>query len=88
MRYFTRKGYGRIFTDTEENIMKIKEIIKAMDSDEFGYLPDDLIAVYKGYDEVVYNGKFDSLDLDELTKRCEREGITCRAVVDDNRFTE
>jgi len=26
MHYFTKKGYGRIYTDKEENIEKIKNI--------------------------------------------------------------
>ena len=78
---FKRKGYGRIFTSSEENIVKIREVIRAMDADEYDYLPDDLIAVYPGYDQVVYNGKFYDFDLDELVERCQREGIPCRAVV-------
>jgi len=81
---FKRKGYGRIYTDTEENIAKIREIIRAMDEDEYGYLPDELIAVDRGVDETVYNGKFYWFDLDELVARCRREGIACRVIVADD----
>ena len=78
---FKRKGYGRIFTSSDENIVKIREIIRAMDADEYDYLPDNLIAVYPGYDEVEYNGKFYNFDLDELVARCTRQEIPCRVVV-------
>ena len=72
---FDRKGYGRIYTDKEENIQPIKDIIKEMDEFEFGYLPKDLIAVYQGEIRHVYIGKFDELDLNDLMKRCWNKGI-------------
>jgi hypothetical protein len=78
---FRRKGEGRIFTDSEEHVTAIREIIRAMDADEYDYLPADLVAVYGGYDEVVYNGKFCDLDLDELQEHCRLAGIPCRVVV-------
>jgi len=78
---FKRKGYGRIYTDLKENITKIREIIRIMDEYEYDYLPGDLIAVYEGHDEPVYNGKFYDLDLDALLERCQRESIPCRVVV-------
>jgi len=78
---FTRKGYGRIYTDSEESIAKIREIIKEMDKDEYKELPHDLIAVYDGFDIPVYNGKFYDLDLSELMERCTQRAIPCRVVV-------
>lgn len=84
---FERKGYGRIFVDKEENIARVKEIIKEMDEYEYGYLPDDLITVYDttcykihsdgsiSTASTTYNHKFDSLDLGELMFRCWNEGI-------------
>lgn len=78
---FKRKGYGRIYTDSEENIVKIREMIRTMDEYECDYLPDNLIAVYSGVNETVYNGKFYDFDLDELMERCQREGIPCRVIV-------
>jgi len=82
---FGRKHYGRIFTDKEENISKIKEIIKEMDEFEYGYLPNDFITVFKThyfgennefYDvETIYTHKFDSLDTNELSRRCWEQGI-------------
>ena len=43
--------------------------------------PRDLIVVYNGFDEVVYNGKFYDLDLNELLERCNQRAIPCRMVV-------
>ena len=43
---FPRKGYGRIFVEKESDIPKVKEIIRKMDDFEYGYLPEDLIAVF------------------------------------------
>ncbi|MDR0905253.1 MAG: hypothetical protein LBN00_03610 [Oscillospiraceae bacterium] len=79
--FFKRKGYGRIYSDSDENIAKIHELIRAMDAFEFDYLPDALIAVYTGFDEPVYVGKFCALDLTELQKRCNSVGIPCRIVI-------
>ena len=78
---FKRKGSGRIFTDSEENIAKIREMIREIDEYEYDYLPDDLVAIHPGYDQAVYNGKFYNFDLDKLAERCLHEGIPCRVVV-------
>lgn len=74
MRFYS-KGYGRIYVNTDEDVQKVKDIIKEMDEYEFEYLPKDLIAVYQGEIQHVFNGKFDDLDLNELTKRCWNKGI-------------
>ncbi len=82
---FNRKGYGRIYTDTEANAARIHDLIREADTDEYDYLPADLIAVDNCFDETVYNGKFYDFDLDALMARCEREGIPCRVIVRDER---
>lgn len=69
---FPYKGYGRISVQTESDIQKVKDILQEMDDFEFGYLPDDLIAVSSL--GLVPVGKFDP-DLDELKKRCDAKGI-------------
>jgi hypothetical protein len=80
-RRFDYKGKGRIFTDSEENVSKIREIIRGIDEDEYEYyLPADLVAVYQGQIETVYTGKFDSFELSGLLERCRQEGIPCRVV--------
>lgn len=71
----TRKGYGRIYVDTVENIEKVKAIIKEMDEFEYSYLPEKLIAVYTEYPNVTYTHKFDALDMPKLTATCWRLGI-------------
>lgn len=71
-----RKGYGRILVQKEEDIQKVKDIIKEMDDFEYDYLPDDMIAVFKTNDvKTVYTHKFDSLDLNELQIRCWEQNI-------------
>lgn len=75
MRFYT-KSYGRIFVDKQENIERVKEIIKEMDDFEYTYLPDDLITVFDSNTfDTTYTHKFDSLDLGELMNRCWKEGI-------------
>jgi len=65
------KHEARIYTDKLENI----EIIKEIDNFEYEYLPHNLIAVFKGKIDYVYNGKFYDIDMDEVMKRCWEEGI-------------
>ena len=53
MKTLTRKGYARLYVDTEEDIERLRGLIKELDAFEFEYLPDDLIATF---DEPVYAG--------------------------------
>lgn len=75
MNTLTRKGYGRIYTETEENVEQIKHIIMEIDPYEFGYLPRDLITTFDHYPEVVYTHKFNDLDMDGLAASCWKRGI-------------
>lgn len=78
MNKFDRKGYGRIYVLREEDIPRVKEIIKEMDEFEYGYLPDDLIARFDSMNvNTTYTYKFDNLDLNELQIRCWQSGILC-----------
>lgn len=73
---FERKGYGRIFVQKEEDIQKVKDIIKEMDEFEYEYLPENLIAVFSPENmDAVYTHKFDDLDTNELTRKCWERGI-------------
>ena len=57
---FPHKGYGRFFVENEEDIAKVKEIIKEMDDFEYAYLPEDLITVFSDENmQSVYTHKFD-----------------------------
>lgn len=73
---FTHKGYGRIYVETGEEIQLVKDIIQELDSFEFSYLPEALIATFKdNYPQVVYLHKFSDLDLDRLVTACWQRGI-------------
>lgn len=86
---FERKGYGRIFVEKEEDIDKVKDIIRMMDEFEYDYLPSKLITVFNPNNktfpkenpkdhlwlDMEYTHKFDSLNLNELQFRCWAEGI-------------
>jgi hypothetical protein len=75
MRSFTRKGYGRIYVEKEEDIPKVKEIIEQMDEYEYSYMPKDYITTFDDYPSVAYTHKFDSLNIDALTAICWDKGI-------------
>ena len=76
MMHFERKSYGRIFVQKEEDIEKVKSVIKEMDEFEYDYLPDDFIAVFsKDNMEAKYTHKFYELDTQELTRLCWERGI-------------
>ena len=64
-----RKGYATLYVKKEEDIQKVKDIIKEMDEFEFDYMPDTFIQVWNGEDKPCYTGKFDSLDLYELSDK-------------------
>lgn len=73
---FSRKGYGRIFVEKEEDINKVKDIIKEIDEYEFSYLPDGFIAVFNENNmHAVYTHKFCDLDIQLLCRVCWERGI-------------
>lgn len=73
--HFPRKGYGRIYVEKQEDVQKVKDIIKNMDEFEYDYLPDNLIAVFEGKIETVYTHKFCDLDIGLLMEKCWQNGI-------------
>ncbi len=99
---FPRKGYGRIFVEKEEDISKVREIIRKMDEFEYGYLPNDLIKVFgpnirrfPDHDpkdhlwlDMAYTHKFDSLNLNELQFRCWAAGIKVFCCMNHNGYDE
>jgi hypothetical protein len=76
---FGRKSYGRFFVEKEEDIIRVKEIMREIDEYEVdNYLPSDLITVFKeGAVESVYTHKFDSMDMSKVLVECWRRGIKC-----------
>lgn len=75
MRTFNRKGYGRIYVESEDQIQAVREAIRQMDEFEFSYLPSNLVTTFSEYPEVVYTHKFDSLDLDHLAAKLWMQGV-------------
>jgi len=72
---FPHKGYGRIYVEKEEDIQKVKDIIKEMDEFEFEYIPKDLIAVFKDKIVTTHTHKFSDLDISVLMGKCWQQGI-------------
>lgn len=99
---FPRKAYGRIFVEKEEDIDKVKEIIRKMDEFEYGYLTNDLITVFSPtirrfpdpdpkdhlWLDMAYTHKFDSLNLNELQFRCWAAGIKVFCCMNHNGYNE
>lgn len=81
---FDRKGYGRIFVEHEEDIEKVKEIIKSLDEEEFEYLPKDLITTFSPDTfNSTYVHKFCDLDMGKVLKEAWAKGIHCFVVFGD-----
>jgi hypothetical protein len=75
---FPRKGYGRIYVAKEEDIEKVKNIIREIDKYEFEYyFPRDLIAVFDGKIESEYTHKFCDLDMTKVLEKAWQQGIYC-----------
>lgn len=78
---FPYKDYGRIFVEKEEDIDKIKEIIKEIDDYEYTYMPDDLITVFSEENyHSKYVHKFNDMDMGEVLKVAWERGIKCFVV--------
>lgn len=92
---FCRKGWGRIFVEKEEDIQKVKDVMKEIDSYEFeGYYPTgnhlggngELIAVFNEENlHAIYTHKFDSMDMTKVLVECWKRGIKCFMI--DGRIT-
>ena len=96
---FLRKAYGRIFVEKEEDIKKVKDIIRKMDEFEYGYLTEDLITVFSPnirrfsekdhlWLDMAYTHKFDTLNLNELQFRCWSAGIKIFCCMNSNGYEE
>lgn len=78
---FPHKSYGRIFVEKEEDIQKLREIIKEIDEFEYSYLPSDLITVFSDkHMHSVYTHKFDDMNMTEVMYRAWSKGIKCFCV--------
>lgn len=78
---FSRKGYGRIYVRTEEDVQALKNIIKEMDDYEYSYMPEDLITVFSEENFTsTYVHKFCDLDMGKVLKAAWSKGIYCFVV--------
>lgn len=71
------KGYARIYVQKEEDIETVNQILDKMDEYEAGYKNKDLVALWEGKHKarLVYNGKYDELDMNKVKSICADEGI-------------
>jgi predicted peroxiredoxin len=86
MATLSKKGYARIYVGNADDIDRVKQIIKEIDSSEFGYLPDKLIAPFSEYPKLCYTHKFDAIDMNTLTAECWKRGV--KIWVCDNGYRE
>ena len=88
---FSRKGYGRIFVEKEEDITKIENIMREIDEYEFeNYYPTGeymggnnkrLVTVFSEENfKSIYVGKFDDMCMTQVLKKAWEQGIHCFAV--------
>lgn len=75
MSKFPTKGHARIYVHKEEHIQAVKDMIKEWSHYEYEYMNKNLIALWNGKVNLVYNGKFDELCIDQLTSHCLQKGI-------------
>ena len=73
MTAFTYKGYGRIYTNSE-NISDVENIIQQLDEFEWSYYPEGLVTSWDMYPSVVYVGKFE-LDEENFKQLCLEKNI-------------
>ena len=72
---FGYKSYGAIIVQDEDDIEKVKDIIRQMDIDEYmHYMPEGLIIPYAEQIRAQYTGKLD-INLIDLTLICLDQGI-------------
>ena len=79
---FPRKGLGRIYVQHEDDIDKVREIVKELDENEFYYLPDDFVTTVDQYPRLVFVGKFDDMPIEALTAECWKRGVPIWCVCD------
>lgn len=86
MATLSRKGFSRIYVDNSDDIERVKQIIKEIDDNEIGYLPDKLITSFSKYPKLCYTHKFDAIDMNTLTAECWKRGV--KIWVCDNGYSE
>lgn len=87
---FNRKGYGRFFVEKQEDVEKVKEIMKEIDpyemkwyypSGEYAGSTGELVTVFTPENYYsVYVGKFDEMDMTKVLEKAWEKGIHCFVV--------
>lgn len=80
MSNWVYKGYSRIFVRDEADIERVVNILKELDIAEWEtYAPENIVTVWNGKPELVYNHKFE-LDTDKFYRACMEAGVAAWAV--------
>ncbi len=80
-----KKGWGRIYVMDNASVERVREIAKNLDTFEWGYYVDGMIAHYDPTKPVrlIYTCKFE-VNLDALSLLCWREGIAIWCISQHN----
>jgi hypothetical protein len=71
----TRKTYGRIFVQTQEDVERVLRIMKEIDAYEFEhYLPEKLVTPFSTDASLIYLHKFE-MDKNAICFKCWSESI-------------
>lgn len=74
-----KKGNGRIFVQTKEEVTKVEQILKEYDEGEFeGYYPNDFVAEFDKTgknNKLIYTGKFDIKEINKFIAECQKQDI-------------
>jgi hypothetical protein len=72
---FTYKRFGRIYVQTEGDVLIVEGILKGLDEHEFSnYYPEGLVTTIENYPECIYTYKYEQ-NLDELKRVCKERKI-------------
>lgn len=83
METFTRKGYGRIFVSSGQDVAKVHHLIKELDPYEHGYMPVNIVAPISEFPKLVYLHKFCDMDLKMLSIECMKRGFPILIIDND-----
>ena len=71
------KGYARIYVQNQEDAEIVNKILREIDEYEDSYKNKNLVAVWEGKQKasLVYNGKYDEIDMNKVKALCADQGI-------------
>lgn len=77
MDTLTEKGWSRLYVRNQDDVDRVVEIVRELDSFEFDYMPEGWVAAFDEFPNVVYTGKFGGLCMTRLVATCWSRGIAC-----------